>query len=77
MTTSDLLLVSKYGEFGTFFSPKQTLCILSQLFTGVLFCHYYATIQRKRRKKKHSSSHTAIECGFFLVVVVVVVGLGS
>ncbi len=41
-----------YGEFGTFFFPKQTLCTLSWLWTGVFFCHYCATIPTRRRKKK-------------------------
>jgi hypothetical protein len=83
MTTSDLLLVSKYdGEFGTFFFPKQTL--RTNTFLALHWSFFLVTTVRQFQeeeegKKKHSSSsHTAIECGFFLVVVVVVVvGLGS
>ncbi len=55
MTTSDLLLVSKYdGEFGTFFffPNKPFVQTLSWLCTGVFFGHYCATIPRRRRRKK-------------------------
>jgi len=60
------------ASLALFFFPKQTLCTLSQLCTGVFFCHYCAWQFQEEGKKKHSSSHTAIECGIFLVVVVVV-----
>jgi hypothetical protein len=59
MTTSDLLLVSKYGEFGTFFFPQTNpLYTFSALHWSFFFVTTVRGNSKKKKEKKNTHHHT-------------------
>jgi hypothetical protein len=59
MTTSDLLLVSKYGEFGTFFFPPNKPFVHFLSFALEFF--FVTTVRgnsKKKKEKKNTHHHT-------------------